>query len=66
MLAVAGTGARDQPRAVCFVDIVGYTSRSRTLSDRELVSWLEAFENTVLEIVAAAADGSSRTSATSC
>ncbi|GAA4085276.1 adenylate/guanylate cyclase domain-containing protein [Nocardioides kongjuensis] len=34
--------------AVCFVDIVGYTSRSRTLSDRELVSWLESFESTVL------------------
>jgi len=34
--------------AVCFVDIVGYTSRSRTLSDRELVGWLESFESTVL------------------
>ncbi|TQK68901.1 adenylate/guanylate cyclase domain-containing protein [Nocardioides sp. SLBN-35] len=34
--------------AVCFVDIVGYTSRSRTLSDRELVTWLESFESTVL------------------
>ena len=34
--------------AVCFVDIVGYTSRSRTLSDRDLVTWLEAFESTVL------------------
>ncbi|WP_418060837.1 adenylate/guanylate cyclase domain-containing protein [Pimelobacter simplex] len=36
------------PLAVCFVDIVGYTSRSRTLSDRELVGWLESFESTVL------------------
>ncbi|MCR1781238.1 adenylate/guanylate cyclase domain-containing protein [Nocardioides carbamazepini] len=34
--------------AVCFVDIVGYTSRSRTLTDRELVSWLESFESVVL------------------
>ncbi|GAA3550677.1 adenylate/guanylate cyclase domain-containing protein [Nocardioides daeguensis] len=34
--------------AVCFVDIVGYTSRSRTLSDRDLVTWLESFESTVL------------------
>ncbi|MEV5000178.1 adenylate/guanylate cyclase domain-containing protein [Nocardioides sp. LML1-1-1.1] len=36
--------------AVCFVDIVGYTSRSRTLTDRELVSWLESFESAVLQI----------------
>ena len=36
--------------AVCFVDIVGYTSRSRNLSDRELVGWLEAFESAVLEL----------------
>jgi adenylate cyclase len=36
--------------AVCFVDIVGYTSRSRTLSDRELVTWLEEFESAVLSL----------------
>ncbi len=36
--------------AVCFVDIVGYTSRSRTLSDRELVTWLESFESAVLTL----------------
>ncbi|THJ07399.1 adenylate/guanylate cyclase domain-containing protein [Nocardioides sp.] len=36
--------------AVCFVDIVGYTSQSRALTDRELVSWLEAFESAVLGI----------------
>ena len=36
--------------AVCFVDIVGYTSRSRTLSDRELVAWLESFETAVLQL----------------
>jgi adenylate cyclase len=51
MLAVAGAGDRATPRAVCFVDIVGYTSRSRTLSERELVSWLEAFETAALDIV---------------
>lgn len=38
-------------RAVCFVDIVGYTSRSKTLSDRDLVTWLEQFEATCLDIV---------------
>lgn len=51
MLAVAGTGDRASNRAVCFVDIVGYTSRSRTLSDRELVGWLEAFETAALDTV---------------
>lgn len=36
--------------AVCFVDIVGYTTQSRTLADRDLVAWLEAFESAVLAI----------------
>ncbi|WP_028656983.1 adenylate/guanylate cyclase domain-containing protein [Nocardioides sp. J54] len=49
LLAEASSGSA-APLAVCFVDIVGYTSRSRTLSDRELVAWLEAFETAVLEI----------------
>ena len=30
--------------AVCFVDIVGYTSRSRSLTEQELVAWVEEFE----------------------
>ncbi len=51
MMAVAGAGARTTNKAVCFVDIVGYTSRSRTLSDRELVTWLEAFESAALDTV---------------
>jgi len=51
MLAVADSGDRASDRAVCFVDIVGYTTRSRTLSDRELVSWLEAFESAALDTV---------------
>ncbi|GAA3819076.1 adenylate/guanylate cyclase domain-containing protein [Nocardioides panacisoli] len=38
-------------RAVCFVDIVGYTSRSKTMTDRELVSWLEDFESAALDTV---------------
>jgi len=40
-----------QAAGVCFVDIVGYTSRSRTLSDTELVEWLEAFETRALATV---------------
>ena len=34
-----------------FVDIVGYTSRSRTLSESELVEWLEYFEGETLGLV---------------
>ena len=36
--------------AVVFVDIVGYTSRSRTLSEGELVEWLEHFEGETLDL----------------
>jgi adenylate cyclase len=31
--------------AVCFVDIVGYTSRSRSLTEEQLVAWVEEFED---------------------
>ncbi|KAA1421952.1 adenylate/guanylate cyclase domain-containing protein [Nocardioides humilatus] len=51
LLADVGAEAGGSELAVCFVDIVGYTSRSRTLSDRELVAWLEAFETASLDIV---------------
>ncbi len=30
--------------AVCFVDIVGYTTQSRSLDGAELVEWIEGFE----------------------
>ena len=43
MLAVGAVGEGTE-MAVVFVDIVGYTSRSRTLSESELVQWLERFE----------------------
>jgi adenylate cyclase len=43
------TTAADQ--AVCFVDIVGYTSRSKSLDESELVAWLEGFEDTATGIV---------------
>ncbi|WP_183095084.1 adenylate/guanylate cyclase domain-containing protein [Nocardioides stalactiti] len=51
LLASTSAGARTSNAAVCFVDIVGYTTRSRTLTDRELVAWLEAFETAALDIV---------------
>jgi adenylate cyclase len=49
LLAESSSGA-SAILAVCFVDIVGYTSRSRTLTDRELVAWLESFETAVLQL----------------
>lgn len=37
--------------AVGFVDIVGFTSRSKTLGDGELVDWIEGFEDVASGIV---------------
>lgn len=51
MLAVAAPGAPVTELAVVFVDIVGYTSRSKALSEAELVEWLEHFESQTLELV---------------
>ena len=48
MLAVDSPGSEVIQLAVVFVDIVGYTSRSRTLSEQELVEWLEYFEGETL------------------
>ena len=45
----AGTSVTSQ--AVCFVDIVGYTSHSRTLTEVGLVDWIEHFEDTATGIV---------------
>jgi adenylate cyclase len=51
MLAVEAPGSPVTDLAVVFVDIVGYTSRSRTLSESELVEWLEHFEGETLGLV---------------
>ena len=32
-------------QAVCFIDIVGYTARSKELTEHELVGWVEEFED---------------------
>ncbi|WGL52658.1 adenylate/guanylate cyclase domain-containing protein [Nocardioides sp. BP30] len=48
---VALTGAAAAPSAVCFVDIVGYTSRSKSLTEEELVAWLEEFEDVCTALV---------------
>lgn len=37
--------------SVCFVDIVGYTTRSKSLEEAELVDWLEHFEEHASAIV---------------
>ncbi|MEO9322440.1 adenylate/guanylate cyclase domain-containing protein [Nocardioides sp. C4-1] len=41
------------PLTVGFVDIVGYTSRSKELTEDELVAWIEGFEDRTSELVAA-------------
>ena len=47
----AGAGGPSAPLTVVFVDIVGYTSRSRSLSETELVAWIERFEDETTAIV---------------
>ena len=37
--------------AVCFVDIVGYTTRSRSLDGAELVEWVDRFEQDTTTLV---------------
>nr|WP_268244485.1 adenylate/guanylate cyclase domain-containing protein [Nocardioides luteus] len=49
MLTVADSTA--VPLAVGFLDIVGYTARSKRLSDKELVDWVEEFEDTCSDVV---------------
>ena len=51
VLAVDGSGSAATTQAVCFVDIVGFTSRSKTLAEGELVDWLEHFEDEATRLV---------------
>ena len=51
LLAVETPGSPVSQLAVCFADIVGYTSRSKALSEAELVEWLEHFEAQSLALV---------------
>ena len=50
-LAVESATTPVSTMAVCFVDIVGYTSRSKSLAEAELVAWLEHFEDAATGIV---------------
>ncbi|WP_370250341.1 adenylate/guanylate cyclase domain-containing protein [Nocardioides sp.] len=60
LASAAGRLLEDDPTsptvraAVGFVDIVGYTARSTSLEETELVEWLEGFEATVTAAVVAA------------
>ena len=49
-VAEEGTGTTST-MAVGFVDIVGYTGQSKTLTDSELVEWVEYFENEMTRTV---------------
>lgn len=52
--AAAGPDAPGEtvlPQAVCFVDIVGFTSRSKSLREAELVAWIEEFEHVSSSVV---------------
>lgn len=51
LLATDDAGEAGVQLAICFVDIVGYTSRSKDLDEAELVSWIEHFENEVIGTV---------------
>ena len=44
-------GSNSSKLAVAFIDIVGYTARSRTLSEEELVAWIEEFEDAIALLV---------------
>lgn len=47
LLAVESSASPALSLAVCFVDIVGYTSQSKAMAEAELVEWIERFEDTV-------------------
>ncbi|WP_435741861.1 adenylate/guanylate cyclase domain-containing protein [Nocardioides sp. SYSU DS0663] len=52
LLVVDSPGSPAVPQAVVFVDIVGYTSRSKSLDEAGLVAWLEDFEDICADIAA--------------
>lgn len=51
LLAIDASGGTATTLAVGFVDIVGFTSRSKELTEAELVGWLEDFESQCADIV---------------
>jgi len=51
LLAGADPAQPAHAMSVCFVDIVGYTTRSKSLEESELVSWIEHFEDQTTGVV---------------
>ena len=51
-LGGAGVQADSRPQAVGFIDITGYTSLSRRVSEGELATVLERFESSAAELIA--------------
>lgn len=51
MFAVQSAATATAELAVCFVDIVGYTTHSKNLEQAELVAWLEHFEDVATGLV---------------
>jgi adenylate cyclase len=51
LLTTEDAGDAGVQLAIGFVDIVGYTSRSKDLDEGELVSWIDHFENEVIGTV---------------
>lgn len=43
--------AEAEPACAGFVDIVGYTTRSRSMSGSELAAWVERFESVVTDLI---------------
>ena len=44
-------GSATTRQAVAFIDIVGYTARSKSLTEEELVDWIEQFEDAITLMV---------------
>ena len=51
LLSTDAAGSAVSSQSVCFVDIVGYTSHSKTMGEGDLVDWIEHFEDTATGIV---------------
>lgn len=47
----SGLTTSESVLSVCFVDIVGYTTRSRSLDGADLVRWVDGFEQDTTELV---------------
>ena len=54
LLGDPGGAGEESTLAVCFVDIVGYTSQSKTMADSDLVEWVDHFEDEMTRQVVSA------------